>query len=123
MNDEQTYPSLTAFYAADRRRLTSPEWDYGVMWQLDDGPLWPEWRVAWVVETGEVYAVSNAGKDVTVQVLGVVEKVGEYPYDTSRETWSDWAARQPIEQVMRDWAEEPHRPLSWISGRLAGVPA
>lgn len=48
----QSYPSLDAFYAADRRRHRSRERDLGLMWRGDRGDTY---RAAWVQETGEVY--------------------------------------------------------------------
>jgi hypothetical protein len=65
----QSYPSLDAFYAADRRRLRSRERDVGLMWCGDDGDTY---RAAWVQETGEVYLCRH-GRPVdgggTVEVL------------------------------------------------------
>ena len=49
---EQSFPSLQAFYGADRRRLRSRERDVGLMWRLGDRL---SFRAAWVQETGEVY--------------------------------------------------------------------
>jgi hypothetical protein len=49
---EQSFPSLHAFYGADRRRLRSRERDVGLMWRLGDRL---SFRAAWVQETGEVY--------------------------------------------------------------------
>ena len=49
---EQSFPSLQAFYSADRRRLRSRERDVGLMWRLGERL---SFRAAWVQETGEVY--------------------------------------------------------------------
>lgn len=49
------YPSLSAFYDADRRRQRSQEADFGITWR--DGIATPaNWRLSWVEVTGEVYA-------------------------------------------------------------------
>jgi hypothetical protein len=48
----QSFPSLDAFYAADRRRLRSRERDVGLAWRGRGGDTY---RAAWVQETGEVY--------------------------------------------------------------------
>jgi hypothetical protein len=48
----QSFPSLTAFYAADRRRRHSRERDVGLVWR---GPTGATFRAAWIQETGEVY--------------------------------------------------------------------
>ena len=50
------YPSLAAFYAADRRgRELSPEADYGVDWRGPDGIR--GWRVSYCGVSAEVYCV------------------------------------------------------------------
>jgi hypothetical protein len=47
-----SYPSLDAFYDADRRRRYSRERDVGLVWRGSGGATF---RAAWVQETGEVY--------------------------------------------------------------------
>ena len=51
------YPTLDAYYAADERRLRSEEADYGVHWRLDGWEY--RWRVSYVRNTGEIYAVNQ----------------------------------------------------------------
>ena len=51
------YPTLDAYYAADERRLRSEEADYGVRWRLDGWEY--RWRVSYVRNTGEIYAVNQ----------------------------------------------------------------
>jgi len=41
----------------DHRRLVSREIDFGVNWTLTGKERWPHWRVSWIEETGELYAV------------------------------------------------------------------
>jgi hypothetical protein len=48
----QSYPSLDAFYDADRRRRRSRERDVGLIWRGTGGDTF---RAAWVQETGEIY--------------------------------------------------------------------
>jgi hypothetical protein len=48
----QSYPSLDAFYDADRTRRHSRERDVGLVWRGTGGATF---RAAWVQETGEVY--------------------------------------------------------------------
>jgi hypothetical protein len=48
----RSYPSLDAFYDADRRRRRSRERDVGLIWRGSGGATF---RAAWVQETGEVY--------------------------------------------------------------------
>jgi hypothetical protein len=53
---EQSFPSVNAFYAADRRRRHSRERDVGLIWR---GAAGATFRAAWVQETGEVYLVKH----------------------------------------------------------------
>jgi hypothetical protein len=48
----QSYPSLDAFYDADRTRRHSRERDVGLVWR---GTAGATFRAAWVQVTGEVY--------------------------------------------------------------------
>jgi hypothetical protein len=48
----RSYPSLEAFYAADRRRRHSRERNVGLLWRGRGGSTF---RAAWIQETGEVY--------------------------------------------------------------------
>ncbi len=50
------YTSLHAFYAADDRRRSSRERDFGLMWR---GRRDATYRAAWVPETGELYIIRN----------------------------------------------------------------
>ena len=66
-----TYPSLGAFYIADRRRATSRERDLGLWWR-GDGPHAPTFRAAYVEATGELYVMQHEGTagGGQVEVLG-----------------------------------------------------
>ncbi|MGO9488100.1 MAG: hypothetical protein ACLQBB_03615 [Solirubrobacteraceae bacterium] len=57
----ERYPSLAAFYNADRARLRSPERDVGLWWRgAAKGPLH---RAAWVRDTGELYLTRLGPED------------------------------------------------------------
>jgi hypothetical protein len=73
-----TYPSLGAFYEADRRRATSRERDIGLWWK-GDGPLSPTYRAAYVESTGEVYLMQHEGTlgGGHVDVVGRFESFAE----------------------------------------------
>ncbi|HEY7621247.1 MAG TPA: hypothetical protein VH834_15825 [Solirubrobacteraceae bacterium] len=66
-----TYPSLGAFYVADRRRATSRERDLGLWWR-GDGHHAPTFRAAYVEATGELYVMQHEGTagGGQVEVLG-----------------------------------------------------
>ena len=64
------YPTPEAYYAADERRLRSEECDYGVHWRLDG---WQSrWRVSYVRNTGEVYAVTQGHTIGPVFILAII---------------------------------------------------
>ena len=50
-------PSPKTSAAAAPARARSPEVDYGCWWTLDAHRSHPRWRVSFIVDTGEVYAV------------------------------------------------------------------
>jgi hypothetical protein len=66
-----TYPSLGAFYLADRRRARSRERDVGLWWR-SDGPHAPTFRAAYVEATGELYVMQHEGTagGGQIEVLG-----------------------------------------------------
>jgi hypothetical protein len=74
----QTYLSLGAFYAADRRRATSRERDVGLWWRAR-GPLPRTYRAAYVEATGELYVMQHEGMrgGGRVQVVGRFDSFAE----------------------------------------------
>ena len=98
------YASIEEFYSKNEARRRSGEADYGVWWT--NGPRWPTWRVSYVRDTGEVYAVAlNAGPG-GVEILGTVPPdAGPYYYRT-------------LDKLLDGWAEEGGRPISWVRERL-----
>jgi len=73
----RSFPSLDAFYAADRRRRHSRERDVGLFWRGSDG--WT-FRAAWIQETGEVYLFRHGSPlegGGTVHLLGRHFGLGE----------------------------------------------
>ena len=73
-----TYPSLGAFYVADRRRGTSRERDVGLWWR-GQGPHSPTYRAAYVEATGELYLMQHEGTPGggRVDVLGRFDSFAE----------------------------------------------
>ena len=115
------FENVETFYAADERRRFSPEWDYGVWWRSTIEHRWPRWRVSWVVETGDLYAVRLAGFEV-VLLLGNVPPVGGYPYGLGSGAWAEWNRAQPVERILAGWAESSET-LGWVIDQLAGARA
>lgn len=67
----------------------SPEVDYGCWWTLDAHRGHPRWRVSFIMDTGEVYAVEMAGhRPDRFIILGRLT-----------------GGRAAMERAMRGWAE------------------
>jgi hypothetical protein len=109
----QHFPSLVAFYNADRERLSSREQDVGLWWRDGepgiDGPLH---RAAWIEDTGELYLVRLGPPDEgggRVEVLARID-------DAER-----------LERLLSGWRERCGEPgsLRWLRRRsaLAVLPA
>lgn len=98
----ERFRDIDAFYAEDTRRRFSGEVDYGVMWT--DGEMnWPQYRVTWVEQTGEFYAIRLGGVNAgEVELLGKIQ-----------------AGREGAERALKGWAEVEPMTLDWVRGRLA----
>jgi hypothetical protein len=64
------FPSVEAFYRDDERRRFSGELDFGVWW-FDARDRCP-WRVSWVEQTGDLYAIRLAPAEMISTTEGVV---------------------------------------------------
>jgi hypothetical protein len=98
------YSSLTSFYTADARRVSSREHDVGLWWR--ETPVGPLHRAAWVSDTGELYLVR----------LGPPEQGGGQV-----EVLATIAEHERLEHVLEGWRErcgEP-RSLTWLRERAA----
>ncbi len=73
-------------------RKTSREVDFGVRWRLLEEPTdWP-WRVSWIANTGELYAVEVVAHGRRRAIV-----LGRY------------AEREEVEALLEGWAERPVR--------------
>ncbi len=77
--DGKTFGNIEEYYGENAERRYSVEADYGFHWRLDGEP--ERWRVSYVRNTGEVYAVRLAG---TGSGRDVVEVLGTFPVDLER---------------------------------------
>jgi len=141
----QTYADLETFYTVDPKRRLSPEYDFGVWWK---DSAFGTWRVSWVADTGEVYALRRgfeksetillAGEMVTVTtaglpntdgpllVLGVIpESRGEcqpagYCHKDFHGIGCPADRAYNVETVLDGWAEICGTPnsLSWVRERV-----
>jgi hypothetical protein len=95
------------FYEQDPRRQTSDEVEFGRNWREGD----MQFEVAWVADTGELYAMAEpvdrkgiTSAQVTVEVLAVLADRAQV--DTALDGWED-AIAQPDS-------------LAWVRARVAG---
>lgn len=95
--------TLQEFHASDPQRAQSREVRYGALWR-EFAPV-PTYRLAWVQNTGELYAVELSEPDERkdpVEVLGVL--------------WS----RPQVEACLAGWPEHcgGQRSLLWARDRI-----
>jgi hypothetical protein len=95
--------TLEEFYASDPRRAHSHEVGYGSLWR-ESAPV-PTYRLAWVENTGELYAVQLSEADERndpVEVLGVL-----------------WSGQQ-VDSCLAGWPERcgGQRSLLWARERV-----
>ena len=97
---------IEEFYDQDPRRRASDEIEFGHEW-YENGL---RFEVAWVADTGEVYAMAEDSRrrvstqSVTVEVLAVIE------------------GRDAINSVLTGWQDAMSQPesLAWVRARLSG---
>jgi len=95
-----------SFYAADPRRRTSEEAEYGALWRAEDAGGDDLWRLVLICDTGELVLMRvdpYSGPDTELRLLRVVGSPSE------------------ADALLEGWAEECGRPgsLSWLEERLA----
>ena len=87
---QQTWQDESAFLSADARRWRSDEVDLGATWRGAGSPDGATWRLAWLRETGELYAVrsdsmTGTGSSPTVLALVPDERTLDLLLDGWRE--------------------------------------
>ncbi len=109
------YPILEAYYAADERRLRSEECDYGVHWRLEGWEY--RWRVSYVRNTGEIYAVNQGRTIGPVFVLAII------PPDPVPDGDRRSLFYTTLEAILEGWPEQCGHPdsLRWVRDRLSNV--
>ncbi len=108
-----THPDLEAYYREDPNgRQNSPEADYGVHWTMPGERN--RQRVSYVMNTGEIYAVSPNGP-VTVLATFPPPDPGAGPPDT-------WYKN--LDRHLDGWASRYARPggMKWLIQRLNESP-
>ena len=81
----------------DDRRRRSGEVDFGSHWKLD-GKEWPLYRISWIADTGELYAIEQ----------GNFTEVGP-DIDRLVYVFGTWLTRNAIEEHMAGWWEPDFR--------------
>ena len=106
------------FWLDNPHRWLSPESDYGVHWRTSAVPG-VRWRVSYIKDTGEIYAIRQATRD-EVWLLG---RVTPDPVAPGRE-WQENYYRT-LDKILDGWADPEISAfdLGWIIGRLAGARA
>ena len=125
----QSFKNVEEFYSNNSARLRSPEADYGVHWKLEG---WPNsWRVSYVRDTGEIYAVHQGpirtgilptGEIIIANGLeeGPVLMLGHFPID--QETGPRDVYYHSLEKHLEGWPERCGLPngLVWVIDKLGG---
>lgn len=91
-------------FFADERRAKSGEIDFGVWWR--DGSEYPTYRVSFIVDTGELYALDM--QETNAELIGVIEGANEED------------RRATVEAVLEGWADKCGQlnSLSWVRRRV-----
>ena len=102
------WPDEAAFHAADARRRLSPEVDLGATWR--DGGSSDAYRVAWLRDTGEVYACRADSYDGSCSDVSVIAHV---------------PTEDLLDALIDGWRDARTAPngLAWLRDRLAVQPA
>ncbi len=104
MHALSTWADEQEFAAADPRRRTSAEVDFGATWRAAGSN--DAWRLAWIRDTGELYVCRADGYDgscTDVAVLAVLAREAD------------------VDALLDGWREHRFDPdgLTWLAGRVA----
>lgn len=85
-------------------RRRSGEVDFGVLWCLEGKP-WPHYRISWIRDTGELYAIEQGNfVDVGPDLDRLVYLLGIY------------RSRADVESAMLGWCEHGFRIGPFVNG-------
>ena len=113
------WKNLNEFYSQNPIRRASPEADYGAHWL--QSPWRSTWRVAYVKDTGEVYALYQGQQQGPVVLLG---KVKADPTPTGEDQWSPAAPLyyETLNKILNNWPKvcgSTNNGLQWIKDQIA----
>ena len=118
------YQTLGEFLAESDARLRSREWDFGVHWRDATGATW---RMSWVEETGEMYAVRlGPARMGDVRDLSMLTAEQETIIRTHGGRHSGpvmviavLRSRTYLEQALDGWEEvSDGGPVEWVGERI-----
>ncbi len=116
-----TYEAIAAWHGQDERRRRSPEADYGI--NGSDGQTAQVYRVGYLTDTGEVFAVGLMPPVAPVEVLGgVVEQEGHMTFDPGLPRIKQ---SRTLDAVLEGWIEQCGlrvNGLQWIRERISRGP-
>ncbi|HZU73984.1 MAG TPA: hypothetical protein VE990_14545 [Acidimicrobiales bacterium] len=107
---------IEEFYAADERRRSSEEFEYGQDWHDAAGV---RYELSWVVDTGELYVM----REPSEQLVDFFDGVFTMPMPTSSVTVGLLGVvpdRRQLDEALAGWQEEMSKPdsVSWLIERL-----
>ena len=105
----QIFKNLEQFYSANPTRRSSPEADYGAHWRLAG---WAgSWRVSYVRDTGEVYALDGASGPLMI--------LGTFPIDPDAGPGDVYY--NGLDRLLEGWPDHcgPPGGLTWLIGKMA----
>ena len=106
----ETFRDLEHFYSANPARRSSPEADYGVHWRLAG---WPgSWRVSYVRDTGEVYALGLGPGSGPLLLLGA------FPIDPDAGPGDVYY--HGFDRLLKGWPDHcgPTNGLAWLIRKI-----
>ncbi len=125
----QSFKNVEEFYSDNPARRRSPEAGYGVHWKLEGSPN--SWRVSYVRDTGEIYAVQQgpiqSGILPTGEIIittgpeeGPVLLLGHFPIDEEAGPYDVYY--HGLEHFLEGWPERCVQPngLVWVMEKLGG---
>lgn len=119
-HEAEFFAGLDDFYLANPQRELSQHCDYGSDWRHGGKP-WPRWRVSYIRDTSEVYAVcQHPQAPYPVLLLGVVpvdwhSLTDEAPPGKPHPWHQPWHAT--LDVVLDGWGHA--QALEWVIARLA----
>ena len=113
------FATIEAFWHDDPDRNRSEETDFGYHWRRPGDPY--RWRVSYIRNTGEVYAVRLAPQEGPLLVLGRVPQDPEADNQHSAEGRDQGNLyNRTVNRILKGWNERCTSPdgLEWLESAL-----